>query len=211
MLKMAKIPISSIPAHLPALKAFAKNQGHGDAPKAMAEVRHRLTHPKVLDDVYDRDGLLTEAWFLTIRYLGLLFLHWVGYTWASSIEPSGGGRRWPQVDAVPWAPRRDQARQPVNHVSRGPGMFRFRSNGMVIRRLLSWTFDRPAVPLTFRPRPRIESHRAARADVSGLVNLGPASRPDERLSLHTAEATGSKPVTPTHRFRTHGVGLCQGA
>jgi hypothetical protein len=49
-------------------------------------------------------------------------------------------------------------------------MFRFRSNGMVIRYLLSWTFDRLTVPLTFRPRLRIESHRAARADTSGLVN-----------------------------------------
>jgi hypothetical protein len=41
---------------------------------------------------------------------------------------------------------------------------------MVIRCLLSWAFDRLTVPLTFRPRPRIESHRAARADASGLVN-----------------------------------------
>jgi hypothetical protein len=74
-------------------------------------------------------------------------------------------------------------------------MFRFRSNGMVIKCLLSWTFDRLTVPLTFRPRARIESHRAARADASGLVNLGPASRPDERLSLHTAESTASAAVT----------------
>jgi hypothetical protein len=34
-------------------------------------------------------------------------------------------------------------------------MFRFHSNGMVIRYLLSWTFDRLTVPLTFRPRRRI--------------------------------------------------------
>jgi hypothetical protein len=74
-------------------------------------------------------------------------------------------------------------------------MFRFRSNGMVIRYLLSWTFDRLTVLLTFRPRPRIESHRAARADASGLVNSGLASRPDERLSVHTAEATASAAVT----------------
>jgi hypothetical protein len=67
-------------------------------------------------------------------------------------------------------------------------MFRFRSNGMAIRCLLSWTFDRLAVPPTFRPIPRIESHRAVPADASGRVSSGPASRPDERLSLHTAEA-----------------------
>jgi hypothetical protein len=85
--------------------------------------------------------------------------------------------------------------------SDGPGMFRFRSNGMVIRCLLSWTFDRLPVPLTFRPRPWIESHRAARADTSGLVNSGPVSRPHERLSLHTAEVTGSIPVTPASPLR----------
>jgi hypothetical protein len=32
-------------------------------------------------------------------------------------------------------------------------MFRFRPNGMVIRRLLSWTFDRLTVPLTSVPDP----------------------------------------------------------
>jgi len=101
MLKEAKIPISPIPAHLPALKAFAKKEGHGYAPKAVAEVRHRLTHPKVLDDVYDRDGLLTEAWLLTVRYLELLILHWVGYT-GRIVDRTKRG--WPQVDAVPWAP-----------------------------------------------------------------------------------------------------------
>ena len=76
-----------------ALKAFAKKEGHSDAPKAVAEVRHRLTHPKVLDDLYDREHLLTEAWWLTVRYLELLILHWVGYTGASSIELSGDGHR----------------------------------------------------------------------------------------------------------------------
>jgi hypothetical protein len=101
MLKEAKIPISPIPAHLPALKAFAKEEGHSDAPKAVAEVRHRLTHPKVLEDLYDRDQLLTEAWWLTVRYLELLILHWVGYT-GRVIDRTKRG--WPQVDAVPWAP-----------------------------------------------------------------------------------------------------------
>ncbi len=101
MLKKAKIPISPIPAHLPALKAFAKKEGHGDAPKAVAEVRHRLTHPKRLDDLYDRDQLLIEAWWLTVRYLELLILHWIGYT-GRIVDRTKRG--WPQVDAVPWAP-----------------------------------------------------------------------------------------------------------
>jgi hypothetical protein len=56
-------------------------------------------------------------------------------------------------------------------------MFRFRSNGMVIECLLSWTFHRLTVPLTFYARRWIESHRAARADLLGLVNSGSASPP----------------------------------
>jgi hypothetical protein len=79
MLTNAKVPIASVPAHLSALKAFAKDEDL-DAPKSVAEVRHRITHPKVLEDLYERDRLLTEAWLLTVRYLELLILHWVGYT-----------------------------------------------------------------------------------------------------------------------------------
>jgi hypothetical protein len=101
LLTNAKVPIASVPAHLSALKAFAHDEGLGDAPKAVAEVRHRLTHPKVLEDLYDRRRPLTEAWMLTVRYLELLILHWVGYTGriVDRTKPE-----WPQVDAVPWAP-----------------------------------------------------------------------------------------------------------
>jgi hypothetical protein len=97
----AKVPITPVPVHLSALEAFAHDEGLGDAPKAVAEVRHRLTHPKVLEDLYDRDRLLTEAWLLTVRYLELLILHWVGYT-GRIVDRTKPG--WPQVDAVPWAP-----------------------------------------------------------------------------------------------------------
>jgi hypothetical protein len=78
----------------------------------------------------------------------------------------------------------------VNHVTTHPSV-PAPPNGMLIRCLLSWTFDRVTVPPTFRPGPRIKPHGAARADASGLVNSGTASCPDERLSLHTAAATGS--------------------
>ena len=65
------------------------------------------------------------------------------------------------------------------------------------RRLVSWAFNGLAVPPTFRPGARIRWQLADQADASALVDLRPASRPNRRLSLHTAEATGSKPVTPT--------------
>jgi hypothetical protein len=101
LLTKAKVPIAPVPAHLPALKAFANDESLGDGPKAVAEVRHRLTHPKVLDDLYDRDRLLTEAWLLTVRYLELLILHWSGYA-GRIVDRTKPG--WPQVDTVPWAP-----------------------------------------------------------------------------------------------------------
>jgi len=101
LLTNAKVPILPVPAHLPALKGFASDEGLGDAPKAVAEVRHRITHPKVLEDLYDRDRLLAEAWWLTVRYLELLILHWVGYA-GGVVDRTKSG--WPQVDAVPWAP-----------------------------------------------------------------------------------------------------------
>jgi hypothetical protein len=101
MLTNAKVPIASVPAHLSALKAFASDEGLGDAPKVVAEVRHRITHPKALEDLYERDRLLTEAWLLTVRYLELLILHWVGYT-GRVVDRTK--RELLQVDAVPWAP-----------------------------------------------------------------------------------------------------------
>jgi hypothetical protein len=101
LLTNAKVPIVPVPAHLPALEAFARDEGLGDAAKAVAEVRHRITHPKALDDLYGREQLLTEAWWLTVRYLELLVLHWVGYA-GGVIDRTKRG--WPQVDAVPWAP-----------------------------------------------------------------------------------------------------------
>ena len=45
MLTKANVPIS-VPEHLSALVAFARDEGLGDAPKSVTEVRHRLTHPK---------------------------------------------------------------------------------------------------------------------------------------------------------------------
>jgi len=94
MLINAKVPIAPLPAHVPALKAFAHDEGLGDAPKSVAEVRHRLTHPKTLDDVYDRDRLLFEAWLLTVRYLELLILHWIGYS-GRVVDRTKLG--WPQL------------------------------------------------------------------------------------------------------------------
>ncbi|WP_131767014.1 hypothetical protein [Candidatus Protofrankia californiensis] len=78
----ASVPLS-VPSHLPVLQQFAQeggNNGAYDGPAAVAAVRHRLMHPKNAEDLYDRPGLLVEAWRLLGHYLELLILHWVGYT-----------------------------------------------------------------------------------------------------------------------------------
>ncbi|MCT9931813.1 hypothetical protein N5079_16495 [Planotetraspora sp. A-T 1434] len=67
-----------VPKHLPALAAYAKAQG-GDAAKAVAEVRHNLTHPKNPSDIYLHKGLLRESWLILSHWLGLLIFSWVGY------------------------------------------------------------------------------------------------------------------------------------
>jgi hypothetical protein len=99
MLAEAKVPIS-VPEHLSALVAFARDEGLGDAPKSVTEVRHRLTHPKSPGDLYDRKRLLTDAWLLTVRYLELLILHWTGYTGQVVDRTKLGG--FAQLDPVPW-------------------------------------------------------------------------------------------------------------
>lgn len=101
MLTKAKVPIS-VPGHLTALVAFAHDEGLGDGPKSVTEVRHRLTHPKAPGDLYDRRPLLTDAWLLTVRYLELLILHWVGYTGHVVDRTKLGG--FAQLEPVPWAP-----------------------------------------------------------------------------------------------------------
>jgi hypothetical protein len=99
MLAKAKVPIS-IPEHLSALVAFAQDEGLSDGPKAVTEVRHRLTHPKSPSDLYDRKRLLTDAWLLTVRYLELLILHWIGYAGQVVDRTKLGG--YAQLDPVPW-------------------------------------------------------------------------------------------------------------
>lgn len=101
MLTNAKVPIS-LPEHLSALVAFAHDEGLGDGPRSVTEVRHRLTHPKAPDDLYARKRLLTDGWLLTVRYLELLILHWIGYTGQVVDRTKLGG--FPQLDPVPWAP-----------------------------------------------------------------------------------------------------------
>lgn len=101
MLTNAKVP-TSVPTHLSALVSFAQEEGLGDAPKAVTEVRHRLTHPKAPRDLYERKPLLTEAWLLTVRYLELLILHWISYAGHVIDRTKLGG--FPQLDPVPWSP-----------------------------------------------------------------------------------------------------------
>jgi hypothetical protein len=108
VLTAAQIPVGIDAALQPVLAKFAadeaKRQGKAlDGPDAVTQIRNRLVHPSgAQEQLYERSGLLLEAWLLTRHYLVLLILHSIGYSgpyrdlrkitgWASD-----GGR-------VPWA------------------------------------------------------------------------------------------------------------
>lgn len=99
LLSRAKADIK-VPAHLPALAAFAR-QGNMDAPKAVANVRHLLTHPKNPSDLYEQEGLLLDTWLALRHWLALLIFHWVGYN--GRIVDTSKVRGWAgETIPVPW-------------------------------------------------------------------------------------------------------------
>lgn len=90
------------PKHLPALSRFAKAL-NGDAPKAVAEVRHSLTHPKNPGSIYAQKGLLRDTWLILSHWLGLLILEWVGYN--GRVVDTSDLNRWSgDTIPTPWNP-----------------------------------------------------------------------------------------------------------
>ncbi|GAB2843721.1 hypothetical protein GCM10022221_48720 [Actinocorallia aurea] len=99
LLGRARIPFA-VPDHLPSMAAFARLH-NTDAPGAVAEVRHMLTHPKDPDEVYRHGKLLRDCWLAITQWLGLSLLHWVGYNGA--VEDVSKLDRWyGDVVPVPW-------------------------------------------------------------------------------------------------------------
>lgn len=84
------------------LAQFGKAENEGDAPAALAQVRHRLTHPKNPTDLYTTQGLVGEASRLACRYLELAILHRIDYRGhiANRTKP---GRWIGEADIAPWA------------------------------------------------------------------------------------------------------------
>jgi hypothetical protein len=103
LLVEARIPTAIDAKVQPALAQFAADESGLDGPTAVARVRNRLVHPKApQDDIYQRKGLITDAWLLTRHYLNQLILHWIGYTGSYQIVLGPGG--WAgDVEPVPWA------------------------------------------------------------------------------------------------------------
>ena len=107
VLGVAQIPVDIDAALQPALAKFAgdeaKRQGNTfDGPVAVTQIRNRLVHPSGEQErLYERTGLLLEAWLLTRHYLVLLILHSIGYS-----GPYRDLRRitgWASdVGSVPW-------------------------------------------------------------------------------------------------------------
>ncbi|TWE29780.1 hypothetical protein [Prauserella muralis] len=88
--------------HYPSLHKLAVDRGLVDGVAATVYVRNRIVHPKAgRDDIYDRDGLLTDSWLMTRGYLTLLVLHWLEYEGSYQSITSAGGLSG-DVERVPW-------------------------------------------------------------------------------------------------------------
>jgi hypothetical protein len=59
---------------------FAHAQQLQDEPSVLADVRHRITHPKDTGDLYRFEGLVAQASRLACRYLELAVLYRIGYS-----------------------------------------------------------------------------------------------------------------------------------
>lgn len=102
MLNCAAVPTSVDEVALPALAQYAADRGV-DGPTALTRIRNHLVHPEILDDdLYAHDGLITQAWKLSLHYVTLLVLHSIGYQCSFQAQLHPGG--WVgDTDVVPWA------------------------------------------------------------------------------------------------------------
>jgi hypothetical protein len=104
LLKDANIPTAIDAEHYPAIAQLANDASEVyDGPSAVTYVRNRIVHPKARrDDIYHREGLLTDAWLLTRHYVTLLVLNWINYDGCYQEITSTGG--WAgDVSPVPWS------------------------------------------------------------------------------------------------------------
>jgi hypothetical protein len=101
LINKAHIAVHIDDGKTPALAKFAKDQGLGDGPAALIEVRDELTHPKDRQQLYETAGLLGEASRLSSWYLDLLILHrlarvrgYRGQRGAHGTGQAGRGHLW---------------------------------------------------------------------------------------------------------------------
>ena len=101
----ALLETTGVPATLDAgseLVGYAREHHLADAPNALTYIRNRLTHPKVTEHLYDRQGLVAEASRLARRYLDLVLLWELGYM-GHACDGTVLNRWAGESDLVPWA------------------------------------------------------------------------------------------------------------
>lgn len=84
---------TELPAGAESLDAFNGYDTAGSGPTAVCRIRNRLTHPPRSGFEWPDPDLLTTAWLLSLEYLALLGLRWLGYrgTYRSQFQWNG----WP--------------------------------------------------------------------------------------------------------------------
>lgn len=79
LLQAAGVPVEIDSELLPGLASFAHSRKI-DGPTAITRVRNNLVHPEdPHEQIYRHDGLILDAWFLSLHYVRLLILHSIGY------------------------------------------------------------------------------------------------------------------------------------
>ena len=102
LLTSMKVALNIDPVYLPALAAHAAGQDNCDGPRAVAQVRNELVHPKDTRALYDRPHLVSEAARLAARYLDLAILWRIGFTGETMDRTKLPG--WVgDTEQVPWS------------------------------------------------------------------------------------------------------------
>ena len=98
------LKMTGVPRALPVkgeLGEYAREHQLVDTAHALTYIRNRLTHPKVTEQLYEREGLVAEAALLARRYLDLVLLWELGYQ-GHACDGTVLNRWAGESDQVPW-------------------------------------------------------------------------------------------------------------
>ena len=94
-------PDSRTPAGRKTISAWGRSEGHADLASTVVAVRNAVTHPKPGIDIYAPDGLLLQAWRLSVHWLQLAILRRIDYR-GHAVDTADFTRWAGTSTSVPW-------------------------------------------------------------------------------------------------------------